>query len=202
MLVHRTLNLGSSSEKESESDSCESVSSHGFFSEIQAMFCLRQKDLLRQNGQDRLDDLSTRQIAFVVSGAGAGSYLGAADLQEIGGELEPRLQKPLLRQPLSATRDPCAGCACRLEPIWGLLLLCCCFVAPSVTAWAIFCPFPPLKQLISGITATATARCHLHQSAAFHREIQGSSPQRQGTAREEDQAEAGGEPSNGTGTEE
>ncbi|CAE7586082.1 unnamed protein product [Symbiodinium sp. CCMP2592] len=78
----------SSDEKESDSDSCESQSSHGFFSEIQAMFCLRQKDLMRQNGQDRLDDLSTRQIAFVVSGAGAGSYLGAADLQEIGGELE------------------------------------------------------------------------------------------------------------------
>eukprot|EP00439_Symbiodinium_sp_Y106_P031204 s1545_g3.t1 len=68
----------------------------GFFSEIQAMFCLRQKDLVRQNGQDRLDDLSTRQIAFVISGAGAGSYLAAADLQEIGGELEPRLQKCFL----------------------------------------------------------------------------------------------------------
>ncbi|CAE7620150.1 unnamed protein product, partial [Symbiodinium necroappetens] len=79
---------GSSSEKESDSESCGSQSSQGFFSEVQAMFCLRQKDLQRQNGQDRLDDLSTRQIAFVVSGAGAGRCLAAADLQEIGGDLE------------------------------------------------------------------------------------------------------------------
>ncbi|CAE7944075.1 unnamed protein product [Symbiodinium sp. KB8] len=81
---------GSSSDNENEdsSDSCESQSSQGLFSEIQAMFCLRQKDLARQSGQDKMDDLTTRQIAFVISGAGAGSYLAAADLQEIGGELE------------------------------------------------------------------------------------------------------------------
>ena len=62
------------------------------------MFCLRQKDLARQSGQDKMDDLTTRQIAFVISGAGAGSYLAAADLQEIGGELETRLQKSFPRQ--------------------------------------------------------------------------------------------------------
>ena len=90
------LDLGGSSSDKEDSDTDASVSSHGFFAEIQAMFCLRQKDLIRQNGQDRLDDLTTRQIAFAVSGAGAGSFLPAADLQEIGGELEPRPQKSLL----------------------------------------------------------------------------------------------------------
>ncbi|CAE7741944.1 unnamed protein product [Symbiodinium sp. CCMP2456] len=80
---------GSSSDEENDEDSSESSqSSQGLFSEIQAMFCLRQKDLARQSGQDKMDDLTTRQIAFVISGAGAGSYLAAADLQEIGGELE------------------------------------------------------------------------------------------------------------------
>ncbi|CAE7813766.1 unnamed protein product [Symbiodinium sp. KB8] len=117
---------GSSSEKESDSESCGSQSSQGFFSEVQAMFCLRQKDLQRQNGQDRLDDLSTRQIAFVVSGAGAGRCLAAADFQEIGGDLGPRLQKPIPRQ---ATRDPGVD----------VLLQCFCLFASRTNAWAIVC---------------------------------------------------------------
>ena len=108
------------------------------------MFCLRQKDLVRQNGQDRLDDLSTRQIAFVISGAGAGSYLAAADLQEIGGELEPRLQKSLRRQPRSAARDPCEGWACRTGTCSATGLLLCRFFRERLGDCL---PSPPIKQL-------------------------------------------------------
>ena len=58
-----------------------------------------------------------------------------------------------------------------------------------------------VETCIRGITALG---CHFHQSVdgclSGRRESQGSSPQRQGTAREEDQAEAGGESGHGPGT--
>ena len=54
--------------------------------EAASLFGLRQKDLLRGAATTRLDDLSARQLAYVVSGCT--SALPAADVLDLGGQLE------------------------------------------------------------------------------------------------------------------
>lgn len=64
--------------------------------EAARLFGLRHRDLQRSHNMVKLEDLSARQLAYTMSGATAS--LPAADLLELGGELEACLLESIREQ--------------------------------------------------------------------------------------------------------
>ncbi|CAE7453368.1 unnamed protein product, partial [Symbiodinium microadriaticum] len=93
----------SSSSDSSQQEASDEVASDDMLAEAASLFGLRQKDLLRGASVTRLDDLSARQLAYVVSGCT--SALPAADVLDLGGQLESHQVDRLLRARKTKQRE-------------------------------------------------------------------------------------------------
>ena len=114
----RVLSGASSSHTSADQESVstdESLSSDDVFREAQAVFGLRQKDVLRAQHMGKLDDMQPRQIACIL--ACAHPSLQACDLLDLGGELVPGICNPVSPSGTILVRNvmPCALQALRFS---------------------------------------------------------------------------------------
>ena len=76
---------GNESQNESEEESLDEI-----LNEAQSLLGLRTKDLVRSGNMVKLEDLSARQLAYVM--CGSCTVFMAADLYDLGGEMESWIQ--------------------------------------------------------------------------------------------------------------